>query len=285
MFDRGFERFQLGYGSAVAVILFLVCARRRAAYQRFVLRRDIDGALTTGLARWRPSIPTSPRDGRRSEAGRPRRVAGVDCRWALLLVLAGVIVIPHPVRRPRRVPGQRPARRQSRSACPTRGSSRTTPTCSGPTTLLAAARQQRPDRRASRRSSSLVVRLARRVRLRPRQRSPAARCCSRCSRSACCSRRPSRSCRCSSWSATSAARQPARRRAAPGRVRAAAHDHHPAAVLPEHPGRARGRRPDRRLRHVRLLLADPAAARPGRRWRRSASSRSWRAGTRSSCRS
>ena len=30
MFDRGFVRFQFGYGSAVAVILFLICARRRA---------------------------------------------------------------------------------------------------------------------------------------------------------------------------------------------------------------------------------------------------------------
>ena len=46
--DRGFERFQLGYGSAVAVILFLVALVVALGYQRFVLRRDLDGALTTG---------------------------------------------------------------------------------------------------------------------------------------------------------------------------------------------------------------------------------------------
>jgi raffinose/stachyose/melibiose transport system permease protein len=48
--DRGFERFQLGYGSAVAVLLFLVALVVALGYQRFVLRRDIDGALTTGPA-------------------------------------------------------------------------------------------------------------------------------------------------------------------------------------------------------------------------------------------
>ena len=57
-----------------------------------------------------------------------------------------------------------------------------------------------------------------------------------------------------------AARQPAGHRPAPGGVRPAPDDHHPAAVLPEHPERARGRRADRRLQHVRVLLADPPAA-------------------------
>jgi raffinose/stachyose/melibiose transport system permease protein len=46
--DWGFERFQLGYGSAVSVILFLVALVVALAYQRFVLRRDLDGALTGG---------------------------------------------------------------------------------------------------------------------------------------------------------------------------------------------------------------------------------------------
>ena len=46
--DWGFERFQLGYGSAIAVILFGVALVVALAYQRFVLRRDIDGALTGG---------------------------------------------------------------------------------------------------------------------------------------------------------------------------------------------------------------------------------------------
>ena len=48
MFDWGFKRFQLGYGSAVAVILFGLALVLALAYQRWVLRRDIEGAMTTG---------------------------------------------------------------------------------------------------------------------------------------------------------------------------------------------------------------------------------------------
>ena len=47
MFDWGFKRFQLGYGSAVAVILFVFALILGLAYQRWVLRQDIDGAMTT----------------------------------------------------------------------------------------------------------------------------------------------------------------------------------------------------------------------------------------------
>ncbi len=47
LFDWGFRRFQLGYGSAVAVILFGVSFLVALAYQRFVLRRDTEGAITT----------------------------------------------------------------------------------------------------------------------------------------------------------------------------------------------------------------------------------------------
>jgi raffinose/stachyose/melibiose transport system permease protein len=46
MLDRGFERSQFGYGSAVAVIAFLVSFVFALGYQRFVLRRDVAGALT-----------------------------------------------------------------------------------------------------------------------------------------------------------------------------------------------------------------------------------------------
>jgi raffinose/stachyose/melibiose transport system permease protein len=46
MIDWGFRRQQLGYGSAVAVILFAVALVLALAYQRFVMRRDIDGAIT-----------------------------------------------------------------------------------------------------------------------------------------------------------------------------------------------------------------------------------------------
>jgi len=48
MFDRGFVRFQFGYGSAVAVILFLLCFVVALAYQRWVMRRDTEGATTYG---------------------------------------------------------------------------------------------------------------------------------------------------------------------------------------------------------------------------------------------
>lgn len=48
MFDWGFRRFQLGYGSAVSVILFLFALVLALAYQRWVLRRDTDGAMTVG---------------------------------------------------------------------------------------------------------------------------------------------------------------------------------------------------------------------------------------------
>lgn len=46
LFDWGFRRFQLGYGSAVAVILFVFALIVALAYQRFVMRRDIEGAVT-----------------------------------------------------------------------------------------------------------------------------------------------------------------------------------------------------------------------------------------------
>jgi raffinose/stachyose/melibiose transport system permease protein len=46
MFDWGFRRYQLGYGSAVAVILFSLALVVALAYQRFVMRRDIQGAVT-----------------------------------------------------------------------------------------------------------------------------------------------------------------------------------------------------------------------------------------------
>ncbi len=42
----GFQRFQLGYGSAVAVILFAMCLIFSLVYQRFIMRRDVAGAVT-----------------------------------------------------------------------------------------------------------------------------------------------------------------------------------------------------------------------------------------------
>ncbi len=46
LIDRGFRRYQFGYGSAVAVILFLICFVFALVYQRFALRRDTAGAIT-----------------------------------------------------------------------------------------------------------------------------------------------------------------------------------------------------------------------------------------------
>jgi raffinose/stachyose/melibiose transport system permease protein len=46
LIDRGFKRYEFGYGSAVAVLLFIFCFMFALLYQRFALRRDTQGALT-----------------------------------------------------------------------------------------------------------------------------------------------------------------------------------------------------------------------------------------------
>jgi raffinose/stachyose/melibiose transport system permease protein len=46
MFKTGFKSQQMGYGSALAVILFVCALVVALLYQRFVLRRDVDGAVT-----------------------------------------------------------------------------------------------------------------------------------------------------------------------------------------------------------------------------------------------
>lgn len=47
MIDWGFRRSQFGYASAVSVLVFGVSLLVALAYQRWVLRRDIEGAVTT----------------------------------------------------------------------------------------------------------------------------------------------------------------------------------------------------------------------------------------------
>jgi carbohydrate ABC transporter membrane protein 1, CUT1 family (TC 3.A.1.1.-) len=42
LYKYGFQRFQLGYGSAVAVILFLICFGFSLVYQRFAMRSDYE---------------------------------------------------------------------------------------------------------------------------------------------------------------------------------------------------------------------------------------------------
>jgi raffinose/stachyose/melibiose transport system permease protein len=46
LIDKGFHSYEFGYGSAVAVILFVICFVFALLYQRFALRRDTQGALT-----------------------------------------------------------------------------------------------------------------------------------------------------------------------------------------------------------------------------------------------
>jgi raffinose/stachyose/melibiose transport system permease protein len=46
MVDHGFNQREWGYGNAVAVILFVISFIAALLFQRFVLRRDIEGALT-----------------------------------------------------------------------------------------------------------------------------------------------------------------------------------------------------------------------------------------------
>jgi raffinose/stachyose/melibiose transport system permease protein len=46
IYDHGFFAQQMGYGSAVSVILFAICLVLALLYQRFVMRRDTEGAIT-----------------------------------------------------------------------------------------------------------------------------------------------------------------------------------------------------------------------------------------------
>ncbi|CAL9676377.1 Diacetylchitobiose uptake system permease protein NgcF [Streptomyces sp. enrichment culture] len=47
MFQYGFKRFEIGYASAISIGMFLVSLVFALVYQRSVLRRDTEGALTT----------------------------------------------------------------------------------------------------------------------------------------------------------------------------------------------------------------------------------------------
>jgi raffinose/stachyose/melibiose transport system permease protein len=49
MVQYGFQRSQLGYGSAVAVILFVISLVFALLYQRVLLRRDFGGSMTRGV--------------------------------------------------------------------------------------------------------------------------------------------------------------------------------------------------------------------------------------------
>jgi raffinose/stachyose/melibiose transport system permease protein len=47
MFQEGFKRFHVGYASAISMVIFLISLVFGLLYQRFVMRRDLEGAVTT----------------------------------------------------------------------------------------------------------------------------------------------------------------------------------------------------------------------------------------------
>jgi len=50
MVQFGLNRTQVGFGSAVAVVIFVISLAVALLYQRFALRRDLAGALTSRKA-------------------------------------------------------------------------------------------------------------------------------------------------------------------------------------------------------------------------------------------
>lgn len=50
MFQFGFKRFEVGYASAISVVMLLISMAFALVYQRYVLRRDTAGALTNTRA-------------------------------------------------------------------------------------------------------------------------------------------------------------------------------------------------------------------------------------------
>ncbi|WP_234331911.1 carbohydrate ABC transporter permease [Streptomyces sp. NRRL S-87] len=51
IFQFGFKRYQVGYASALSVVLFLISLIFSLFYQRYALRRDLSGAVTSGGGR------------------------------------------------------------------------------------------------------------------------------------------------------------------------------------------------------------------------------------------
>jgi raffinose/stachyose/melibiose transport system permease protein len=46
LYKAGFQSFQLGYGSAVGVVMMLICLCFSLLYQRLIMRRDLAGSIT-----------------------------------------------------------------------------------------------------------------------------------------------------------------------------------------------------------------------------------------------
>lgn len=50
LYKAGFQSFEMGYGSAVGMIMILVCFVFSLVYQRFIMNRDLAGSLAMGEA-------------------------------------------------------------------------------------------------------------------------------------------------------------------------------------------------------------------------------------------
>ncbi len=48
LYKYGFQSFEMGYGSAVGVIMIVICFAFSLLYQRFIMRRDLAGSITGG---------------------------------------------------------------------------------------------------------------------------------------------------------------------------------------------------------------------------------------------
>jgi raffinose/stachyose/melibiose transport system permease protein len=46
MFQDGFKRYEVGYASSISIAMFIISLFFGLLYQRFVLRRDVEGAIT-----------------------------------------------------------------------------------------------------------------------------------------------------------------------------------------------------------------------------------------------
>jgi raffinose/stachyose/melibiose transport system permease protein len=46
LFQDGFKQFEVGYASAISIVMFVICLTFGLLYQRFVMRRDLQGAIT-----------------------------------------------------------------------------------------------------------------------------------------------------------------------------------------------------------------------------------------------
>jgi len=48
LYKAGFQSFEMGYGSAVGMIMILICFAFSVVYQRFIMSRDLAGSITSG---------------------------------------------------------------------------------------------------------------------------------------------------------------------------------------------------------------------------------------------